>query len=153
MKNLWDYKHLFSRKYGDLGIIVLPAAAVTIFFTMLLTTYMVVQYIIDIIKEIIKLKSVNLDFIYLIDFNRYVLDRFTILVLSNPMTILGIIFILAFLLHVIYGKFKTSYKEKVKLGSALFIAFYGIFFTFWWAISIVFVLLGKKIEWRKKEKV
>jgi cellulose synthase/poly-beta-1,6-N-acetylglucosamine synthase-like glycosyltransferase len=150
MKNLWNYRHLFNKKYGDLGIVVLPAAAITIFLTIVLTFYTVIESVLQIIREVNNIKSVNLNFLYLIDFNKYIFDRFVLLVFSNPLFILGIIFIISLTLYLIYGKIRTRYPNRVTFASALFIALYALFFTFWWVVSIFYVVLGKKIEWRQK---
>jgi cellulose synthase/poly-beta-1,6-N-acetylglucosamine synthase-like glycosyltransferase len=148
MRNTWKYKGLISPKYGDLGLFVLPIAWISIFFSVFVINFLVIDTLINLRSELIFLNSVNFDFANLFSISGYTLERTAFHILSNPI----IIFFLFFMILLgVYMKFATKKIGKVKkLPGTIFLyfAFFAILFGFWWTVSIIYIALNKKVTWR-----
>lgn len=148
IRNTWSYKKIFSKKYGDLGLFVLPIAWISIFFSVVLINYMLIKTLFDIQKEIAFLASINFDFLSLFGISKYYIERILFLTFSNPIMIFFLLF--AFVLG-FYMKFATKKVGKVRgltFTIGLYFVFFAIMFGFWWTLSIIYVLFNKKVSWR-----
>jgi len=148
VKNLWDYKTLFSKTHGELGIIVLPMAILTIVFTVFLTTYLVADSLFRLKKEFLLLKSINFNFSDFYSFNTYALERFFMNFFSHPYAVFFIVFVSLTIGYLIYAKRKTHKDYPISISIPIFLIFYAILFSFWWIVSLVYIILNKKVSWR-----
>ena len=104
--------------------------------------------VVNIKDEIIFLIATNFDFASSYTIGRYFLEKLFFAIFTNP------IFIFLFLFAIAMGffmKFATKNIGKVeKLPGTVFVYFtlFAILFGFWWTVSIIYVLLGKKVVWR-----
>ncbi len=148
MRNTWNYKFMFGPKYGDLGVFVLPIAWISIFFSVFLINYMVIKALFKIQEELAFLISINFDFISLFGVSRYFFERLFFLVFTNPIIIFFLLFVVVL---GVYMKFATKNIGKVKSFPGtilLYFLFFALLFGFWWTVSIIYVLLNKKVTWR-----
>ncbi len=156
IKNLWRYRELFSPKKGLLGIFVLPLAVISIPITMYLTSKIIIKSISNIEKEINLLNSINFEFQNTFEFSRYFIKTFLenlfYGVLSDPLVLIGIFFVVFLFVYLSFSKKKMRHKESLKIGVIFFLLFYSILFSIWWITSIIYVILNKKVIWRKNEK-
>jgi cellulose synthase/poly-beta-1,6-N-acetylglucosamine synthase-like glycosyltransferase len=141
MKNAIDYRRMFFRpQYGNLGMIVLPAAGFSIFSTVFFFIYRVWGWVKSLISKITEISTIgfhaghfNLDFFY---FNT------NIIIFVSVIAITGVVFI-------IMASRKLA-EEKTKFGfdSVLYLLFYTLLAPFWmvWALyNLVFV---RQTKWR-----
>ena len=152
VKNLKNYRHLFSPKYGALGTIVLPIAAITVIFSTFLTIYMLYLISSELVKELIFLKSINFQFNGFFEVNSYLVETFLLKLFSRPLFLLTILFISLIWFYVKYSRHKMNYKEKTWVNFILFTIFYAFLFTFWWAISFIYILFNRDVKWREEIK-
>jgi len=148
LKNLWNYRMLFSKEYGVMGTIVLPIAIITIILSVILTSYLLVNTIIQVKKEILLLKSINFDFASIFELNKFAIERFFFILFSNPVTSFFLLFIFILGGYMIFSKTKVKEHSNIKLSIFLFSFIYAFLFAFWWIISFVYALFGKKVSWR-----
>lgn len=148
MKNTWKYRGIISPKYGDLGIFVIPIAWISIFLSVFVISYFIINIPINLKDELLFLIKINFDFASLFSVSKYTIERTIFHLLSN-----GIIIFVAFFAIVlrIYMKFATKKVGKTKglsVAVTLYFISFAILFGFWWIVSIAYVALNKKIKWR-----
>ena len=142
LNNVWEYKHLFSRKYGVLGLFFLPSAFISELFTMYLVGYAIKVLYTNIINGIFNLQAINFDFMKLINLN---LDIFY---LTPQMITMITVMSLLFAAAVIYlARAMSEDKEKIALPFAISIFLYAPLFALWWLISLAYRVTGKTIKW------
>ncbi len=150
VKNLLQYRKIFSRKYGELGMIVLPASIITIFFSIVLTSWTVIDTIKNIIKEINFLEGINFDFSNIILLNKFVFERFFFSIFSNPVFLFLIFFILVLVSYMIFSKTRVFKYSSIKLSFPIFLAFFSLLFAFWWVVSLFYLIFVGKISWGRQ---
>jgi len=125
LRNLWNYKKLFSRKYGDMGTVVLPVAIITIVMSILLTSYLVINAFFEIKKDLALLESVNFDFLSSFDFNKYLVERYVFLIFSDPVFLFLFLFIFILLGYMFFAKKRVKEHSNIKLSIFFFIGIYN----------------------------
>lgn len=148
IRNLWNYRRLFSLKYGYLGMVVLPMAMTGIFFSIVLTIYLLIDTLIRIKKELILLKSVGFSFSGWFDFDKFALERFAFNFFSKPYAVFFILFIFILIGYLLFAKYETKKKMSTIGSFPFFLLFFSILFAFWWVVSISYILLRRKVSWR-----
>ena len=147
IKNIWNYKHIFGRKYGDLGMFVLPIAGISIFFSIFVTVYLFIKTAFNIHSELLFLNSVNFDFGSVINFNFYVVERFLFLLFSNRIFIFILIFMSVLFFYLYYASKKVGRNSGLFINLLLFFFLFAFLFGFWWIVSIFYAIFYKKIKW------
>ena len=148
MKNTWKYKKIVSPEYGDLGMFVIPIAWISIFFSVFIIILMSIKTIIKIQSELIFMNSINFQFANTIQITRYSIERFLFSFFTNEIMVF-ILFFVAILW--IYLKFASKNVGKTKglhLSIPLYFLLFSLLFSFWWVVSIFYVIFNKKVKWR-----
>lgn len=148
MKNIWKYRQIISTKYGDLGIFVLPVAWFSIFFCILITSYSVFKALSEVREELIFLSNINYDFGSIFNLNFYFIERFIFLILTNPIVVFigGFVILVGFYLY--YASKKLGKVYGIAINLPLYFLFFAVLFGFWWVVSIIYVIFGRKISWK-----
>jgi len=148
LRNLWAYRHLFSKNYGALGIIVLPTALLTVFISVILTGYLIVHGLIELKAEILLWESINFNVLNNLEFSRFVFERYFFLIFSNPIFLIAFVFLGILAGYMIYAKKHVKEHANIKLSLIWFILFYSFFFAFWWVVSFIYTFFNRKVSWR-----
>ncbi len=148
MKNLWHYKKIISRKYGDLGMFVLPIAMVSIFFAVFVTIYFVFKTLFEIKDELILLSNINYDFNSLFEINSYVIERLFFLWITNPIIIFIAFFIVVTGFYLSYASKKLGKTYGLITNLFFFYLLFAVLFGFWWIVSVIYVFFNRKISWK-----
>lgn len=148
IRNLWRYRKIFGRKYGDLGSFVIPTAGLNVIFSVVVIIYALFKSIITIKDELAFLSSINFSLAGVWNINFYIIERFLFLFFSNPVMIFIFIFIIIFTVYTKYATRKTGKVPGLLFNFFLFFAFFSILFGFWWIISIIYSLFHKNVKWR-----
>ncbi|MEX2017385.1 MAG: glycosyltransferase [Candidatus Pacearchaeota archaeon] len=148
IKNLWKYKKIFGRKYGDLGSFVIPTAGLNVVLSVFVMVYSLFSALFAIKGEIAFLQNINFDIAGMGNINLYVIERFLFLFLTNPVMIFILIFMVIFIFYTKYATRKTGKVPGLLLNFFLFFAFFAILFAFWWIVSIFYTIFNKNIKWR-----
>jgi cellulose synthase/poly-beta-1,6-N-acetylglucosamine synthase-like glycosyltransferase len=148
IKNTFSYKHLISKKYGDLGLFVFPLSWITTILSVIVTISMVLKTIINTKKEILFLKTINFDLGNIFQFNFLVFEKFIFLLISDPIFWFIFIFIILYAIYMRYAEKKIGEIDGLLLNLPIFFLFFSICYGFWWINSIIYSIFSKKIKWR-----
>lgn len=151
VRNLWAYRtRLFGRKRGALGTLILPSVIVSIILSLALTTYTVFKLVDTIRDELFMLGSVNFNFINAYELNSYLFQQFFFTFFSNPLYVFTLFFIGVTLFYLHYARRKLLFKESLFFHMVLFLLIYGLLFSFWWVVSLLYILFNKRVQWRRE---
>ena len=145
LNNVLHYKHLFARKYGNLGMFILPAAFVSVGLVMLLLGYLIVKTAVDGYDFINNLIAINFDILPLLKIK---LDLFFLNM--DPLFILALISLGTGLVVLYLAKQHSQEQSNVKFSYVLYLLFYWVIFAYWWALAGYAKATKKKIAWGKK---
>lgn len=147
IKNLWKYRKMFGKKYGDMGSFVMPIAGLNIVFSITVMIYMFFRVLGNIKDELLFLNSVNFNLTGW-SINLYVIERFLFLFFTNPIIIFIFIFMFMLWIYVRYATQKVGKSPGIFLNFILFFMFFSVLFGFWWIMSIIYGILHRKVKWR-----
>ena len=141
LKNIIDYKHLLlNKKYGNLGILILPFTVISIFSALYFVTNFVILNTNIIIRQIMKIKMVGIS-LDEIHFDWFYLNTSLIFIIS--------IFILLITLTLILISRKLSEGNlKIKPELFYFMFFYPIIAPLWLINAVFNTIFSKTITWR-----
>lgn len=146
--NLWKYKKLFSKEYGAMGMIVLPAALTTLVMALVLTVYSLIKSISQIRDGLVLLQSTGFEFGGWMEINQFVLMQFLYKFFSQPIFIFTAMFIFFLCMYLVFSRKTMKYNEGVMINLVLFLALYSLVYTTFWLISLMYVAIGRKAKWR-----
>jgi cellulose synthase/poly-beta-1,6-N-acetylglucosamine synthase-like glycosyltransferase len=141
LKNAIDYRDMFFRpQYGNLGMVVLPAAGFSVISTMYFFGSMLTSWINTIIIKIKEISAVGLswqgfhfDFFYV---------NTDIVVFVSIIAVLGTFFI------IMTSRKLSEEKNKFGLDSLLFLMLYTSLAPLWMSRAIFNVIFSKTTKWR-----
>jgi len=148
VKNLAKYNSLFSKRHGEMGVIILPAAVISVLFSLILTPYMLIKSILNLKDEFEYLQSINFQVFNSWEFSTTFIERYILTLVSDPKIFFLVIFFTSLALYMIFAKAKLKESLNIKLSLIFFILFYTTLFTLWWFISLIYIMLNRKISWR-----
>ncbi len=148
IKNLARYRGLLSKKYGDLGLFVIPISLISIFFAVFITVYLFFKTLISVQKDFLFYSSINYDFSGLLNINFHVIERTLFLFFSNPTVLFIGFFVLMLGFYIWYATKKVGKFSGLIFNLPLFFLFFAILFGFWWVISLFYLIFAEKIKWR-----
>ena len=148
MKNTWDYKDMFSPKYGDLGLFVLPIAWISIFFSVYAIGYLLFSLLSNLKDEILFLIKINFDFSNIFSINSYIIERGLFQFFTNAVIIFFIFFLITTGIYIKFATKKVGRVPGMPFAIFLYFIFFAPLFGFWWIISIFYVAFGKEVSWR-----
>lgn len=142
MIQIKKYRHLFSRKYGNLGLFILPTSVIFIIFTVFMFFYTMTMMIINMVNWIRELSLVGFDFKHIFEVN---FDPF-FLTFDNT-TILPVILLLVILGFMFYIKRVSNQKNGVIIPFIAFTLSYWILGSFCWVLAIYYYIRKKPVKW------
>jgi cellulose synthase/poly-beta-1,6-N-acetylglucosamine synthase-like glycosyltransferase len=145
ISNVQEYKHLFSAKFGNLGIFILPAAFISSFLVIVTMFYWLYKLIADSFQNIINYQSINFD---LWKFFKWNFDIFY--VNFNSIAILALMAFLAGILIIGLAKILSKEKSKITFFYLFYLVFYWFLYGLWWFLAGIYKITGKKIQWGHK---
>lgn len=150
MHLLLTYRRLFSKKYGHMGMVVLPIAILSILFSVAMTFNLLFSSLNQVRKEIVFLNSVNFSFDGAFDLSFFAIERFFYYFFSKPTTIILVIFLGIVTFYMVFAKRRVKHYSNVLVGMPLFILFYSFLLTISWVTAAVYYFIIGKISWGKR---
>ncbi len=142
IRNTWDYRPLMlNKKYGDLGLFVLPA----IFLSVLILIVMNFYIIFWISQEIIH--KITLWHLIGFDFNQINLNINWFFLNTNVYIFLLLLLLGAGFIAILLGKKLSLEKVRIQKDFLFFLLFYGPLYFIWWLSAIFEVVFNKKNKW------
>ncbi len=148
IKNTLDYRKIFSKKYGDLGMFVMPIAWISIIFAVFTTSYLFIRTLVNVYENILFFQNIDFDFFSILNTSLFSLERTLFLFFSNPVVIFIGVFMIFLFCYIHYAKKNVGKIPGKYLSLILFFLFFAILFGFWWIVSIVYALFSKEVNWR-----
>ncbi|MBI5148133.1 glycosyltransferase family 2 protein [Candidatus Pacearchaeota archaeon] len=145
--NAIRYKHLFGSKHGNLGLIILPSALLSIGLVLWFTYFGFYYILSKIITSISNLALINFNVLPLIKRYFYILPSNIIIQLSNPMIMLSLICIILGFININLAKRFSNEKQSIKSAYLLFLLLYGPLFCVWWSIAIISRIFKLNVKW------
>ncbi|MEM4398076.1 MAG: glycosyltransferase [Candidatus Woesearchaeota archaeon] len=146
IENVLNYKELFSPKQGNLGLIVLPSAFISVFLLIVMFFYTLYKFFETTIKNLINYYNINFDLLKIFKINT---DLFYIN-LNGYILISFITLIISLVILIISSKISKE-NINIKRNYLLYILFYWMLFSIWWLYAIFAKIFGKNITWGKKK--
>lgn len=142
LKNIWDYKMLFKKTYGDLSIFLI-LGIVSISLMIMLVGQLFFNGFLNVMFYFQKALAIDFNLIPLINFelNPLFID-------INPFLFLSFISIIAILGMIFLSKKLSFEKQSYLKGILPFILFFPLLMFIFIAASLYFILIKKKIAWR-----
>jgi hypothetical protein len=104
--------------------------------------------LLEIKKEILLLNSINFNILNSFEISRFTFERYSFLILSQPIFIFTFIFLGILAGYMLFAKAKIKEDISIKLSLVWFFFFYAFLFAFWWTISFVYTIFNRKVTWR-----
>jgi len=146
LRNVIDYKDLFSRKHGNLGIFILPASFISVFFVIVFLFYTIFKMTNNLIVKLSNLAAINFN-LRLSDWLSF--DPF--FVNTSSIAILGICSLILAIIIIFISKKFAKEKRNIIPSYILFMLTYWILFGFWWVTSVWAAFFSKKkMKWGHK---
>ncbi|MFC1741669.1 glycosyltransferase [Nanoarchaeota archaeon] len=148
MENTQKYKHiLFSRKYGNLGMFVMPSAFLSVLIAMTVVCYTLYLSIDTNWQRLVNLYNVNFDVWRLIQFNW---DPFY--VDQSPLMMIGVVALSIGITMIYLAKRMSKEKQGLAFNYVLFMALYLPLYAYWWASAIKARVSDKDVAWRGRTR-
>lgn len=143
LKNAIDYKDLFFKKhYGQLGLLILPMATLTIFTTIYYVTLLLWRAGGEISEFITRVSTVGVSFsLQNLHFDWFFLNTDAILLLTVVVSILTVMFLLI-------GKYLVEGRWGVSRQLLYFLLFYPFIAPLWLSKAVYNVALSRKTNWK-----
>lgn len=141
LRNLSDYRHmLWNSKYGNLGLLVLPTALISIGTALYFALRMTFYGISSIHHELVKVKFAG------ISEPRFVFDSFFI----NTSTVLFLVYasILCVIAFIWIGSYLGTGRRTPPAATPFFLLFYGFLAPFWLGAALFRASFRTGVRWK-----
>jgi len=140
LRNALDYRHMFgNRTYGNLSLIVLPTALVSIGIAIYFFARIVVYGIFDLLHSITRFEILGLSFH----------PSFSIFYVNTSAMWFLIYMAVALVVGLIsLGTFIGSGRKMPPLGTPLFVLFYSMLVPMWLTTAVVRAVFKTGVRWR-----
>lgn len=141
LKNAIDYRGMFFKpQYGNLGMVVLPAAGFSVFSTMYFFGSMILSWINSLIKTVQEISTIGLNF------KGFNFDLFYFN--TDIIVFVSFIAVLGTLLIIVTSRGLAEEKHIFGLDSVFFLMFYTLLAPLWMTKAIYNVIFAQKTKWR-----
>lgn len=139
--NVEKYRHLFSVRTGNLGILIMPAAFISIFLVVLSLCYTIYKFFEWIGNTYSAINVLGYEYFNLFNLK---IDFFN---LFGNTSALAIITLLISVIIIILANKLSNKNKYIGIRFVIFSLFYWLFFGFWWLMAILYWLFGGRVRW------
>ncbi len=140
LRNAADYRHMFFNKnYGNLGMFVLPMAALSIFVALYITAYALTNTAIFLAEQIAKLLSIGFSF-GTISFDAFYIN-------TASLTLIALVTGVGTFAAMALGK-NLAHDKAFSLDAVAYLALYGFMAPLWLTSATVKAITGVSVDWR-----
>ena len=141
LRNAIDYRHMFgSRKYGNLGIIILPTALLSIAIALYFFTRTFYLLVVSIIREITRIQIMGFTF-KAPTFSLYYVN-------TSAIWFLIFVSIMLVLVLISIGSMIGTGKRRPPIGTPLFVVFYSFLVPLWLGTAVIRAIFKTGVRWR-----
>lgn len=147
LKNIFDYRSLFfKRKYGNLGMFILPTSAFFLFSAIYFTGLFIFGIIVNIINKIVEVQAIGFTLFNNISFDLFFVNTQSVIFLILTVFIMTVVLI-------IIGK-KISSENKIwSIDLLYYLLIYGFLAPFWIIGASANALRSHKGSWTSEKGV
>jgi cellulose synthase/poly-beta-1,6-N-acetylglucosamine synthase-like glycosyltransferase len=148
MENTQKYRFLiFSPKYGNLGLFVLPSAYLSVLTATVMVIYSIYVMIDKNYQRYVNLASVDFDIWRMLDFkwDMFYIDQ-------SPLMMIGLCALIIGILMIWLAKRLSNEKQSLTWSYVIFMFLYLPLYTYWWASAIHARLKNKDVGWRGRQR-
>jgi cellulose synthase/poly-beta-1,6-N-acetylglucosamine synthase-like glycosyltransferase len=147
LENTQRYKTLLSKKYGNLGVFVLPSAFLSILIAITMVSFLAYRTFEKNYDRLVNLYNVNFDIMKLIRFDW---DLFYIN--QSPLALIGLVALIIGVTMVLLAKLLSKEKSSLAWSYALFMFLYLPLYAYWWTVSIKARVLDADVDWHGRTR-
>ena len=141
LRNGADYRHMFgNKKYGNLGLIVLPTALLSIGIAVYFFLHLAYSVIQEVAHAFLRYEVIGFKF-HLPSFNVFYIDTSALIFI-----VLVAVAIVVWLITV--GSFIGTGKHRPPAGTALFVLLYSVIAPLWLGTAAVRAVFRTGVKWR-----
>ena len=144
INNVLNYTHLFSPRYGNLGMFILPGALISVALVITLLFYVLWKTVDRWYLDVINLIAINFDIRPLLRFD---FDMFFFNL--DPLFWISIISLATGIAVVCIAKRYSKEEGNIKLSYAWFLFLYWLIFAYWWLVAGYSKVANRKSVWGK----
>jgi cellulose synthase/poly-beta-1,6-N-acetylglucosamine synthase-like glycosyltransferase len=144
MENTQKYRHIIlSRKYGNLGMFVIPSAYLSVFIAIVMVLYAGYTWIDTNYQRAVNLYNVNFDVWHLLKINwdPFYIDQ-------SPLMMIGIVSLAIGITMIYIAKRISKERQGLAWFYILFMFLYLPLYAYWWASAIKAKAFDKDTGWR-----
>lgn len=151
-QNAIKYRRLFSTKYGDLGMCVLPAAVFAVVTTCFLFFYAFFKNLSFVSDTFIKVRVLNVNVLdALINTDPRYIKEFFVSLISNPFIAFMLVSAIIIAAYLFTAKRATRDTGNMIIAYIIFFLTYWIFYPLWWLATFIYKGAGGKLRWGKQK--
>lgn len=148
MENIQIYKHmLFSKKYGNLGLFIIPSAFLSVGIAMIMVIYSLYVMMDKTWTRAVNIYNVNFDIWRLIElkWDLFYLDQ-------SPLMFIGMVSLSIGIFMIYLAKRLSKERQSLTTSYILFMLLYLPLYAYWWASAIHARVSDKDVGWRGRER-
>jgi cellulose synthase/poly-beta-1,6-N-acetylglucosamine synthase-like glycosyltransferase len=141
LRNGAEYRHMFANKrYGNLGLIILPMALLSIGITIFFSVHLLLSAISTVTHGILRLRIVGFDF-NRASFSVFYLNTSALwfIIIASVAIVIGLISV---------GSYIGTGRRRPPIGTVLFVLFYSLVAPFWLTAAVVRAVFKTGVRWR-----
>lgn len=143
--NVLEYSHLFSRKYGNLGLFVLPSSFASVILAIIAVIWGFSKLTKNLFLAFKDLRAIDFNILELMQTPRL------FYLSTDPIFVIGMIAIFLSIFTILLAKVLSKEKQKIKISYIYFMFTYLLLFSFWWIVALYYKIIGKKIRWGPRD--
>lgn len=147
LKNIFKYRGLINKKYGDLGLFIIPVGLFSIVASILIMIYLISESAINIYDEVAFLIANNFSHNFF-SFGSFFFEKLIYSVLTSPIFLSLFFFVSVMGFYLYWASKKVGKVNGLGINLFFFFAFFAFLFSFWWIVSIIYVSFSKTVKWR-----
>ena len=148
IENTQKYKHiLFSKKYGNLGVFVMPSAFLSVIVAITVVSYTFYVMADKYYHKLLNMYNVNFDIWSMLKLN---LDAFYLN--QSPLMMIGLAALVMGLAAIYLAKRLSKERQGIAFCYLLFMFLYLPLYAYWWASAIHARARNKDVGWRGRER-
>ena len=142
LMQIWDYRRLFNKKYGNLGVFILPISVFFVVLSLVLFVFTVLKSTVDginLIRDYL-LSGINLHTLLEWKFD------FFFITISNK-TLIPVLLLIITFLFMYYVKKISNEKQHLFWNLILFTFTYWVLGPYCWVKAIIYKVFKIKVKW------
>ncbi|NQU78521.1 glycosyltransferase family 2 protein [Candidatus Woesearchaeota archaeon] len=148
IENTQKYKHImFSKKYGNLGLFIMPSAYLSVVLAMVMVLYSGYLLVDVNYQRAVNLYNVNFDIwkMLKIRWDPFYIDQ-------SPIFMIGIVALTIGLATIYLAKTMSKEKQGLTTCYILFLVLYLPLYAYWWANAIWAKAAKKNVDWKGRKR-